>query len=165
MEKNITTYLLALLAIVALIWVTGVEIPGSWTRYLTCDKVQSTQNTESFADVVFNPETNQVEESPEWTEETVDGGERMVPADVPRDYYMLDGGDNHESLVNAMCSPLCCSAQYPTPFHQTIDPELAAIADQLVPSSYTCRNPVQGAGCACMIEPTRSSLENRAGNR
>jgi hypothetical protein len=72
--------------------------------------------------------------------------------------------DNKFMFQNNVCSKLCCSPQYPTPFNQTIDHMTAGNTDDFVPSNYTCNNGWQNTGCLCLTNDQSNFLKNRGGN-
>jgi hypothetical protein len=78
---------------------------------------------------------------------------------------ILDDGENgNAGLHFNMCSPSCCSPQYPTPFPLPVDPMICMSGQEFVPSSYSCRNESQNAGCVCMTQEQSEFLGSRGGN-
>ncbi len=75
------------------------------------------------------------------------------------------GGENGLAGFNYnLCSPSCCSPQFPTPFASGVDSMVCASEDQFVPTSYTCNNAWQNSGCLCMTENQARLLTTRGGN-
>lgn len=68
------------------------------------------------------------------------------------------------SLTYNLCSKSCCSPQYPTPVGIQPDPLVCASGQEFVPSTYTCNNGWQDAGCVCMTKDQSEFLSNRGGN-
>jgi hypothetical protein len=78
---------------------------------------------------------------------------------------ILDDGENGNiGLHFNMCSPSCCSPQYPPPFPLPVDPMICMSEQEFVPSSYSCRNEAQNAGCMCMTKEQSTFLGSRGGN-
>jgi hypothetical protein len=78
---------------------------------------------------------------------------------------ILDDGLNGNAGLNFnMCSPSCCSPQYPTPFPMPADPLVCSSKQESVPSSYTCNNAWQNSGCLCMTKQQALFMNNRGNN-
>ena len=75
-----------------------------------------------------------------------------------------DGEKGNAGLHFNLCSPLCCSPQYPLPFLLESDEMLCNNKDKFVPSTYTCSNTSQNAGCLCMTQDQADFLSKRGGN-
>jgi len=145
---------------------------------------QSTPETENFAEEskVQNVENNKV--SPETQAPPASpASPAMNPMDnmditmapisddisgvdeVPDNYYLLDDGANGMmSIRNNLCSPSCCSDQYPTSFKLRPDENVCASKGNFVPSSYMCNNSYQDSGCLCMTKEQSNFLSTRGGN-
>ena len=77
--------------------------------------------------------------------------------------YMLDDGSNGNlGLHNNMCSPSCCSPQYPPPFPVPHDP--LVLGHEFVASNMTCMNTEQNVGCLCLRKDQAEHLGSRGGN-
>ena len=72
--------------------------------------------------------------------------------------------DNRLSFQNNVCSKLCCTPQYPTPFDQKVDHMTCGNVGEFVPSNYTCNNSWQDTGCLCLTQDQSDFLKNRGGN-
>jgi hypothetical protein len=94
----------------------------------------------------------------------------VVPAwGIDSDKYgandaMDDGTGSNLGLTYNLCSPSCCTDQYPIPHKLPVDKFVCDNRDNYVPNSYTCSNQWQNAGCLCMTKKQASFLENRGGN-
>ena len=75
-----------------------------------------------------------------------------------------DGAGGNMGLHYNMCSPSCCSAQYPTPHKLAKDPLVCGREGEFVPSSLTCQNSWQNSGCVCLTKKQASNLSYRGGN-
>lgn len=75
-----------------------------------------------------------------------------------------DNFDNDLGLSTALCSPSCCSQQYPTPFPLEPDRFVCGNKDEFVPNNYVCNNSWQNSGCLCMTKDQAKWLGNRGGN-
>lgn len=101
-----------------------------------------------------NAEWDKIAESPE-----------DIYSKVPSNYYFLDDGANGAlSAQHFMCSPSCCSDQYPTSFKQKEDPFVCANKDKFVKSSMMCNNTYQDSGCICTTKEFAKAQYNRFGN-
>jgi len=91
-----------------------------------------------------------------------------VPVDsIPENYYFLDDGDSGRmSIQHNLCSPSCCSEQYPTPHKNKYDPYVCNLKKQgkLVPSDVMCSNSFQDSGCLCKTTEQAQFIYNRGGN-
>ena len=77
----------------------------------------------------------------------------------------LDDGKNGDAgLHYNICSPSCCSAQYPTPHKLVADPLVCGHEADFVPTSITCNNSWNNSGCACVTKSQAEFLGNRGGN-
>lgn len=83
---------------------------------------------------------------------------------VPNSVGPTWGLDGEFSMGYNMCSKSCCSPQYPPPFDLPIDPLVCGSDKEFVPSSYTCNNGWQDAGCLCMTKDQASFLSHRGNN-
>jgi hypothetical protein len=91
-----------------------------------------------------------------------------IPAWGGNNYGLVDdlddGAGGNMGLHYNLCSPSCCSAQYPTPHKLAKDPLVCGREDEFVPSSITCQNSWQNSGCACLTKKQASFMSNRGGN-
>ena len=142
--------------------VTPVIIPEEKLVFKEPTTVQVDDNTR----VMYNPLNNSIQTGPGWIDYQIPEQPVPVSADVPENYYMLNDGSNGELMLhNNVFSPSCCSAQYPLPFSLSVDQNLVAVADQLVPSSYTGNSMFSDSGCACMSARQRHHIVTHGGNR
>ena len=75
-----------------------------------------------------------------------------------------DGAKGNLSFGYNMCSKSCCSNTYPPPFSVTPDDFLLRSKDEFVPTSYSCTNAWQDAGCLCMTREQAYHLNSRGSN-
>lgn len=99
----------------------------------------------------------QKEISPAWgeqygVEETIDNNE------------LSDGKGGSYTLSTNICSPSCCSNQYPVPFKLKDDRFVCNNKDELLPSNYVCNNSWQNAGCMCITKDQKEMIFNRGNN-
>ena len=91
-----------------------------------------------------------------------------IPAWGGNNYGLVDdlddGAGGNMGLHYNLCSPSCCSAQYPTPHKLAKDPLVCGREGDFVPSSITCQNSWQNSGCACLTKNQASFMTNRGGN-
>lgn len=86
---------------------------------------------------------------------------------IPDNYYFLqDGADGAMGVQNNLCSPSCCSSQWPTPWKQKSDPY---VCDGLkkglyVPSRMFCNNTFNDSGCMCLTKDQARFLYLRGSN-
>lgn len=84
---------------------------------------------------------------------------------IPENYYFLDDGANGRmSIQHNLCSPSCCSEQYPTPFKMKYDPYVCQNKDKFIPSQIMCNNAFQDSGCLCLTKDQAQFMYNRGGN-
>lgn len=92
----------------------------------------------------------------------------IIPAWGKNNYGAIDdlddGAGGNMGLHYNLCSPSCCSSQYPTPHKLAKDPLVCGREGEFVPSSITCQNSWQNSGCACLTKKQASFLTNRGGN-
>jgi hypothetical protein len=90
----------------------------------------------------------------------------VPPIDIiPSESYLLDDGSNGNSgLHTNLCSPSCCSSQYPLPFKLKYDRAVCQNKDKFVPNNYMCNNSWQDSGCLCLTKKQSTFLHNRGGN-
>jgi len=88
-----------------------------------------------------------------------------IPIDViAPDSFLLDDGDQGRTgLHTNMCSPQCCSSQYPTPHKMTHDKKLCNLQN-FVPNNMTCQNSWNNSACLCLTKDQANNLYNRGGN-
>ena len=91
-----------------------------------------------------------------------------IPAWGGNNYGLVDdlddGAGGNMGLHYNLCSPSCCSAQYPTPHKLAKDPLVCGREGEFVPSSITCQNSWQNSGCACLTKKQASFINDRGGN-
>ncbi len=75
-----------------------------------------------------------------------------------------DGASGNMGLNYNLCSPSCCSAQYPTPHKLAKDPLVCGREDEFVPSNMTCQNSWQNGSCLCLTKPQAAFISARGGN-
>lgn len=98
---------------------------------------------------------------PAWTEDINDDPKSDISNKQKVDRLSGTLGDG---LMNNMCSPSCCSPQYPPPFASPQDKYVCDSKDEFVPSSYSCNNGVQNTGCLCLTKDQSNFLADRGGN-
>lgn len=89
---------------------------------------------------------------PPWSTDVVDPSNRK------------DGSLEIESIGYSMCSPSCCTPQYPVPFPNPTDPLVCQSKEELVPTALTCNNGFQRTGCYCMSKQQNDFLSSRGNN-
>lgn len=88
-----------------------------------------------------------------------------IPNTIPSNYYYLDDGANgHDTVIDSLCSKSCCSAQWNLPFSQAYDPFVCKNKDKFVPSNLMCNNTFQDTGCLCLTKQSSQALGTRGGN-
>lgn len=93
---------------------------------------------------------------PPWATKELAGGQAVYGEfDNPLEPVDMSLGFN-------MCSPLCCSKQWPLPFALK-DDLVTKSGKKFVPTSYTCNNSWQNSGCVC-LEPKQADFLNKRGN-
>jgi hypothetical protein len=75
-----------------------------------------------------------------------------------------DGAGGEMGLNNNLCSPSCCSEQWPTPHKLPKDKFVCDNKSEFVPNTYTCNNAWQNSGCLCLTKEQHKFLYNRGGN-
>jgi hypothetical protein len=75
-----------------------------------------------------------------------------------------DGEGGNMGFHYNLCSPSCCSAQYPTPHKLKKDPLLCGREDEFASTNYFCSNAWQNSGCLCAKKNQVGFLTNRGGN-
>ena len=76
----------------------------------------------------------------------------------------IDIGDDSLRMEWNMCSKSCCSPQRPVPGQKPMDPFVAAIKKDLVPTQYMCSNAFQDSGCLCMTKKQGNFINHRGNN-
>jgi len=77
----------------------------------------------------------------------------------------LDDGENgNMGLSTNLCSPACCSEQWPTPHKLPHDKFICGNKDKYQPSNYFCNNSYQSSGCLCLKKSQAEFLANRGNN-
>lgn len=76
----------------------------------------------------------------------------------------IDLGDEGLDLGFNLCSKQCCSPQWPTSADKPMDPFIASIKKDLVPTQYTCNNAFQNSGCLCMTKKQGDFINHRGNN-
>lgn len=111
-------------------------------------------------------------------DETIQSGSLFVPQPV---YYDTQGDKVELGNVDAadvnkvnnigdagmnfnMCSPACCSDQWPLPFKMPVDKMTCSSTDEYVPTSYFCNNGWQDSGCLCMKKDQNDFINARGNN-
>lgn len=84
-----------------------------------------------------------------------------ITSDVVKD-DMTNIGDN--GLNFNLCSPACCSDQWPLPFKTPVDTMTCQNKDEFVPTSYFCNNGWQNSGCLCLRKDQNDFLTSRGYN-
>jgi hypothetical protein len=84
--------------------------------------------------------------------------------DQELDHGLEDGAGGSYDINNNMCSPSCCSEQWPTPHKLGYDQAICGNKTDYVPSPYTCQNSSQNSGCLCMTKKQNQFLSGRGGN-
>ena len=79
-------------------------------------------------------------------------------------YLLDDGGNGNLGLQYNMCSPSCCSEQWPTSHKLPYDPMVCKNKQDFMPSNIMCNNSWQSSGCACLSKKQFANLSNRGGN-
>lgn len=74
-------------------------------------------------------------------------------------------GLGDEGLNFNLCSPSCCSDQWPVPFKMPVDKMTCQSKDKFVPTSYTCNNGWQDSGCLCMKKEQAEFINLRGLNK
>ena len=111
----------------------------------TSNMSENENETENF----YNPTTYP------WTSNTGNYGKMDI---------LDDGANGNAGLNFNMCSPSCCSPQYPPSFPMPVDPMICMSGQDFVPSPYTCKNDLQNSGCLCMTKDQSDLLYSRGGN-
>ena len=94
-----------------------------------------------------NPQTGSLIDGPGFERGDVEGVTQESMATIPSNYYFLDDGAGGDmSIQHNLCSKSCCSAQWPVPFKQKMDPYVCNNKDQFVPSQIMCNNSFQDSG-------------------
>lgn len=83
--------------------------------------------------------------------------------DYDNDGLMGKDGESYGFQYN-LCSPACCSEQYPTPFKLPRDKFVCDNKQDFWPNSYTCGNQWENAGCLCMTKDQGKFLNSRGNN-
>jgi len=92
---------------------------------------------------------------PPWATKDIAGGQSVYGEfDNPLDPVSM--GLNYN-----MCSPSCCSKQWPVPF--ALEDNKLVKKGKYVASSYTCNDGWNNSGCVC-LEPKQADFLNRRGN-
>jgi hypothetical protein len=132
------------------------------------DPVVPTQLVESDRNIVIPPESYNPDTR------TIMAGSGFIPqADIipawgGNNYGLTDGLDDGEGgdmgFHYNLCSPACCSAQYPTPHKLDNDPMVCGSESEFAPTNYFCSNAWQNSGCLCATNKQVDFLTNRGGN-
>ena len=80
-------------------------------------------------------------------------------------YANDDKGIGDNGLNFNLCSPSCCSDQWPLPFKMPVDKMTCGSEDDYVPTSYYCNNGWQNSGCLCMKKSQANFIDKRGDNR
>ncbi len=83
-------------------------------------------------------------------------------------YGMVDGLDDgaggNMGFHYNLCSPSCCSDQYPTPHKLPLDEVVCGQKGEFVPTNLQCNNAWNNSGCLCVKKSQFEHLVNRGGN-
>jgi hypothetical protein len=83
-------------------------------------------------------------------------------------YGMVDGLDDgaggNMGFHYNLCSPSCCSDQYPTPHKLPFDEAVCGQKGEFVPTNLQCNNAWNNSGCLCVKKTQFEHLVNRGGN-
>lgn len=74
------------------------------------------------------------------------------------------GGLGDKTMNFNLCSPACCSDQWPVPFKTPVDKMTCESKDDFVPSNYFCNNGWQDSGCLCMKKDQSEFINTRGNN-
>lgn len=77
----------------------------------------------------------------------------------------LNPGLDGVQMMYDLCSPACCSEQWPTPFKLPYDRFVCKNKSEFMPNSYKCNNAWQNSGCTCMTKKQYKFLEDRGNNQ
>ena len=173
--KNMTlnSLLIVVLAVVVVyvlyrcFWAEGFAVSKNIVQDTSLPVVMPNELNETQRDIVinpphFNPDTRtimagsgfipQKDVMPPW------GGNYGLADDLD------DGEGGNMGLHYNLCSPSCCSSQYPTPHKLQKDPLVCGREDEFVSSPLTCQNGWQNSGCVCLKKGQHAFLANRGNN-
>jgi hypothetical protein len=131
------------------------------------DPVNPTELVESDREIVINPPYVNPDTR------TIMAGSGFIPQAeiIPawgNNYGLTDDLDDGEGgnmgFHYNLCSPSCCSAQYPTPHKLEKDPLICGREDEFKSTNYFCSNSWQNSGCLCATNKQVDFLTNRGGN-
>jgi hypothetical protein len=92
---------------------------------------------------------------PAWGQDTATYGEND---------FLDDGSGGVPTLSTSLCSPACCSEQWPTPHKLPYDRFVCRNKDAYVPTNYFCSNQWQQSGCLCQTKASANFLYDRGNN-
>ena len=88
-----------------------------------------------------DPRTGTLMDGPGFEKCEIEGTPEVTSSSIPANYYFLDDGAGGEmSIQHNLCSPSCCSEQWPTPFKNKYDPYVCQNKDKFVGSNIYCNN-------------------------
>ncbi len=131
------------------------------------ETVMPTELVETEREIVINPPYHNPDTR------TIMAGSGFIPQPdiMPasgNNYGLVDDLDDGEGgnmgMHYNLCSPSCCSAQYPTPHKLAKDPLVCGREDEFLPTNYFCNNAWQNSGCLCASKKQVNFLSNRGGN-
>jgi hypothetical protein len=79
-------------------------------------------------------------------------------------YGRKEKGLGDEGMNFNLCSPACCSDQWPVPFSVPVDKMTCQSEDEFVPTSYFCNNGWQDSGCLCLKKEQSDFIDSRGLN-
>lgn len=153
-KRNVIVFLVCILTVCVAVW---FMLPKTVTVALPAQEVKTegfTSEEDLAADkgtdknIPFvNPKTGSLIDGPGFERGDVEGVTQETMSMIPSNYYFLDDGAAGEmSVQHNLCSKSCCSAQWPVPFKQRMDPYVCGNKDQFVPSNLMCNNTFQDSG-------------------
>lgn len=91
-------------------------------------------------------------------------GDQFSSAETLLENELSDGEGGSYTLATNLCSPSCCSQQYPVPFKLESNENICANRDNFVPSNIVCNNTWNNSGCMCITKKQMNYLRDRGGN-
>ena len=143
------------------------QVKGEQLQVRPVPEATPTEMDETQREIVINPPYNNPDTR------TIMAGSGFIPQKdiIPawgNNYGLTDDLDDGEGgnmgMHYNLCSPSCCSAQYPTPHKLEKDPLVCGREDEFLPTPYTCNNAWQNSGCVCATKKQVNFLTNRGGN-
>lgn len=166
---NKDAFVMTLLLIVAIVIFSTIIYPR--IRAEGFDGEESAENVAENTKEGNEPEmeatSDIIMDGPGFEKSEVEGVSEVIDT-IPSNYYFLDDGANGEmSIQHNLYSPSCCSAQYPTPHRQKLNPYVCANKDKFITGggNYFGNSTFgEGSGCLCMTKEQGRFLLNRGGN-